>query len=80
MSGRTLVTGGAGCIGSDLAAALLDRGCQVTVIDNLSSGKWEHIADLAGRPGFHFIEGDLLDPATLDAALAPGNGGVDMVY
>jgi UDP-glucose 4-epimerase len=76
MSGRILVTGGAGCIGSDLAAALLDRGCQVTVIDNLSSGKWEHVADLAGRPGFRFIEGDLLDPATLDAVMS----SVEMVY
>ena len=36
---HALVTGGAGCIGSDLAAALLDRGHRVTVIDNLSSGK-----------------------------------------
>jgi UDP-glucose 4-epimerase len=76
MSGRMLVTGGAGCIGSDLATALLDRGCQVTVVDNLSSGKWEHMADLLHRPGFRFIEGDLLDPATLDASLA----GVEMVY
>jgi|HubBroStandDraft_1064217.scaffolds.fasta_scaffold32478_2 UDP-glucose 4-epimerase len=76
MSGRMLVTGGAGCIGSDLATALLDRGFQVTVVDNLSSGKWEHMADLLHRPGFRFIEGDLLDPATLDASLA----GVEMVY
>ena len=80
MSGRILVTGGAGCIGSDLAAALLGRGCQVTVVDNLSSGKWEHIADLAGRPGFHFIDGDLLDEAALEAAMASGDGGVEMVY
>jgi len=72
-----MVTGGAGCIGSDLAEALLDRGHQVTVVDNLSSGKREHIADLLDRPGFRFIEGDLLDAATLDAAFDPG---VDMVY
>jgi UDP-glucose 4-epimerase len=72
-----MVTGGAGCIGSDLAEALLDRGHQVTVVDNLSSGKREHIADLLNRPGFRFIEGDLLDAATLDAAFDPG---VEMVY
>lgn len=71
-----LVTGGAGCIGSELAAALLGRGCEVTVIDNLSSGKWEHIADLAGQPGFRFIEGDLMDATTLNAAMAK----VEMVY
>jgi UDP-glucose 4-epimerase len=76
MKGRILVTGGAGCIGSDLAAALLNRGCRVTVLDNLSSGKREHMADVESRPGFQFVEGDLLDPATLDAAMA----GVEMVY
>jgi UDP-glucose 4-epimerase len=71
-----LVTGGAGCIGSELAAALLRRGCRVTVADNLSSGKLEHIADLLGRPGFRFVEGDLLDPATLDDAM----DGAGIVY
>ena len=70
MTSHALVTGGAGCIGSDLAAALVDRGDRVTVIDNLSSGKFEHIADLLAHPRFRFIEGDLLDPGTLDAAFA----------
>jgi UDP-glucose 4-epimerase len=73
---NTLVTGGAGCIGSDLAAALLGRGCQVTVIDNLSSGKREHIAHLLNHPRFRFIEGDLMDPAALDTALE----WIEMVY
>jgi len=76
MTPRILITGGAGCIGSDLAQVLCDRGCQVTVVDNLSSGKWEHVADLVRHPGFRFIEGDLLDPATLDEAM----DGVHMVY
>ena len=80
MTPRILITGGAGCIGSDLAEALLDRGSQVTVVDNLSSGKREHVADLLRRPGFLFIEGDLLDPATLDAALDSGGDPVEMVY
>jgi UDP-glucose 4-epimerase len=83
MNGRVVVTGGAGCIGSELAAALLDRGCEVTVVDNLSSGKREHIADLIERPGFRFIEGDLLNPASLDAAFYAGDDGeygVEMVY
>jgi len=69
MSGRILVTGGAGCIGSDLAEALLNRGESVTVLDNLSSGKYEHIEPLLSRPGFRFLEGDLLDPAAIDTAL-----------
>jgi len=76
MSDRILVTGGAGCIGSDLASALVARGHRVTVIDNLSSGKHEHIEDLLPLPAFRFIEGDLLDPAALEAAMQ----GVSMVY
>jgi len=82
MTPHALVTGGAGCIGSDLAAALLYRGCHVTAVDNLSSGKREHIADLLPHPGFRFIEGDLLDPATLDRLMDghPGHPDVDMVY
>jgi UDP-glucose 4-epimerase len=79
MTQHTLITGGAGCIGSDLAAALLGRGCRVTVVDNLSSGKREHVAGLLPHPGFRFIEGDLLDPATLDAAFQ-GPGCIEMVY
>jgi UDP-glucose 4-epimerase len=76
MNDHILVTGGAGCIGSDLAAALLERGDRVTVVDNLGSGKYEHIEPLLPDPGFRFIEGDLLDPAALEAAME----GVSMVY
>jgi UDP-glucose 4-epimerase len=73
---NALVTGGAGCIGSDLAAELLARGAQVTVIDNLSSGKIEHIEPLRRYDGFHFVEGDLLDAGSLDPLLRD----VDMVF
>lgn len=41
-----LITGGAGCIGSELAGALIDRGWRVRIIDNLSSGSWDHIKHL----------------------------------
>jgi UDP-glucose 4-epimerase len=73
---KILVTGGAGCIGSDLVAALLLRGEQVIAVDNLSSGKLEHISPFAGNAAFRFVEGDLLDPRVLDPLLP----GVDMVY
>jgi UDP-glucose 4-epimerase len=76
MQNRVLITGGAGCIGSDLAAELLRRGSHVTVIDNLSSGKFEHIDPLTGNPGFRFVTGDLLDSAVLDAWMP----GMDMVW
>jgi len=76
MSGRILVTGGAGCIGSELAGKLVARGECVTVLDNLSSGKREHIEELLGAPGFRFVEGDLLDRGAVDEAVA----GVNLVY
>lgn len=73
---KTLVTGGAGCIGSDLAAALLSRGAHVIVADNLSSGKIEHIAPLQPNPKFTFLEGDLENPRFVMSAM----DGVEIVY
>jgi UDP-glucose 4-epimerase len=74
--GRILLTGGAGCVGSDLAEALIARGHEVVVLDNLSSGKIEHIELLFSNGNFDFIEGDLLSPSTWKDAFRD----VDMVY
>jgi UDP-glucose 4-epimerase len=63
---HALITGGAGFIGSYLAAALLDRGDQVSVIDDLTTGAIANIRDLKGRPGFHYT----LDTITNEAILA----------
>lgn len=76
MTSRVLITGGAGCIGSDLAEALVSRGDDVVALDNLSSGRLEHIEPLLGRSNFRFIEGDLLDQDALDESM----DSVDMVY
>ncbi|MCE9564909.1 MAG: SDR family NAD(P)-dependent oxidoreductase [Planctomycetes bacterium] len=76
MSERVLVTGGAGCIGSELCAALLARGQEVIAYDNLSSGKREHIAPLTNNPRFRFVEANVHDPVALDAAL----DGVSFVH
>jgi UDP-glucose 4-epimerase len=57
---RYFVTGGAGFIGSHLVDKLIQRG-EVTVYDNLSSGKIEFISHHFGKPGFEFIQKDLLD-------------------
>ena len=55
-----LVTGGAGFIGSHLVQSLVDRGAEVTVIDDLSTGS---IANLDGcRSAIDFIEGDCCEP------------------
>lgn len=53
---RALITGGAGFIGSHLAAHLLARGDEVTIIDNLSTGRK---ANLEPAPRLRFIEADL---------------------
>ncbi|MEI6446355.1 MAG: UDP-glucose 4-epimerase GalE [Actinomycetes bacterium] len=62
-----LVTGGAGYVGSVSARVLMAAGHRVTVLDDLSRGHREAIPE-----GADFIECDLLDPASLDRALAEG--------
>lgn len=58
---RAVVTGGAGFIGSHLVDELLRRGIDITVLDNLESGKLENIRKHMGRKGFCFIRGDIRD-------------------
>jgi len=52
---RALITGGAGFIGSHLSEALIERGHQVLVIDDLSTGAIDNILPLKGRPGFEYV-------------------------
>jgi UDP-glucose 4-epimerase len=64
---RTLITGGAGFIGSHLAEALLDAGHEVAVIDDLSTGSMDNIAHLVGRAGFtHTIDTVFNDPVVAE--------------
>jgi UDP-glucose 4-epimerase len=55
---RILVTGGAGFIGFHLCKKLTDSGLDVTIYDNLSSGKMENVKD---NPKAKFVKGDILD-------------------
>ncbi len=65
MSGRVVVTGAAGFIGSHLTDTLLDRGFSVVGIDNLLTGDLANIAHLAGRD-FTFIKQDVTNYINLD--------------
>lgn len=58
---RALITGGAGFIGSHLTEELLERGDEVTVIDDLSTGRKENIAHLEGRPDFYFVQDTIMN-------------------
>ena len=65
---RCFITGGAGFIGSHLIDRLILQG-DVTVYDNLSSGRIEFIAHHFGNPNFEFIQKDLLDLEDLKEAI-----------
>jgi len=64
-----LVTGGAGFIGSHLVDALMRRGAEVHVIDNLSNGSLENLEQWSDNPRLKFIRGDLLDQAEANVAV-----------
>ena len=70
-----LVTGAAGFIGSNLCEALLNKGCKVKALDDLSTGKQENIDLFLGNPNYTFIKGDIKD---LDVCLKACEG-VDYV-
>jgi len=70
----SLITGGAGFIGSNMVRFLLEKGCKVRVLDNFETGKRENLAEIAGR--IELIEGDIRDMNTVSKAVA----GVEIVY
>jgi nucleoside-diphosphate-sugar epimerase len=67
LSGIVLVTGGAGFIGSHLAATLAARGARVRVIDDLSTGHRENLEEIGGE--IDFVEASLADEAATRRAL-----------
>jgi UDP-glucose 4-epimerase len=63
---RVLVTGGAGFIGTHLTRALCAVGCQVRVLDDLSTGRRERLKVLG--PGFELVQADVRNPIAVTRA------------
>lgn len=68
---RILITGGAGFVGSNLVDRLMGEGHEVTVLDNLFTGRKKNIEHWFGHPNFAFIVGDVVQPIMLE---------VDQIY
>jgi len=73
---RSLITGGGGFIGSHMAEELLNRGGEVYVIDDLSTGSMENIDHLLKHPRFHY----LIDTIANESRLAEWIDRCDTVY
>jgi len=71
---KALVTGGAGFIGSHLVDALLSNGCQIVVLDDLSTGRLSNLKHIKDR--ITFYKGDIRDCETLDKAVK----GCDAIF
>jgi nucleoside-diphosphate-sugar epimerase len=65
MPGKALITGGAGFIGSHLAELLLDDGCEVYALDDVSTGSLENISHLTDRPDFHLVVESVLSASVV---------------
>lgn len=74
LSGLVLVTGGAGFIGSNIAAALVGSGARVRIIDDLSTGHLENVAEIGGD--VDLIQASLTDSKAVSRALQ----GVELVF
>lgn len=73
---KTLVTGGAGFIGSHLCELLVAQGHEVLALDSLVSGRLQNLKTIAGQPALRFVQADICD----SAAIAPYFEGVDWVF
>jgi UDP-glucose 4-epimerase len=73
---RCLVTGGAGFIGSHLTEYLLARGHNVSVLDDLSTGREENLSRVAAHPHLEVRKGSITDPVLLADAVR----GVEVIF
>jgi len=63
---RVLITGGAGFIGSHLAESLILQGHEVTILDDLSTGRLENVAHLTRSPEFRYVVDTVTNPRVVD--------------
>ncbi len=73
---KALVTGAAGFIGSHLVEQLLAEGHEVVALDDLSTGRWANLDNVADAPGLQRVEADITQCETL----RPWFAGVDWVF
>ena len=76
MTKRVLVTGGCGFIGSHLTQRLLQEGCEVTVLDNLRTGRSSNLKEVFDHPRLHFHEVDV----TQGESIASHFKGIETVF
>ena len=67
---KTVITGGAGFIGSHLTDHLLGTGNSVTVLDDFSTGSRANLTEAAENPRFHLVEGSVLDRRLVNGIVA----------
>lgn len=72
---RVLVTGAAGFIGSHICDLLLQEGCDVVALDDLSTGRERNLATAAGNPRFRFVRADIREFGQIE----PQFEGIDWV-
>jgi len=73
---KALITGGAGFIGSHLAETLLEKGQDVTIIDNLSTGSLDNINHLVSNDNFHYVVENILNEGVMDRLISE----CDIIY
>ena len=73
---RVLITGGASFIGSHLTDALVERGAQVRIVDDLTSGRLDNIQQHLANATVEFIHADLREPGTTRMAME----GIECVF
>ena len=73
---KVLVTGGCGFIGSHLVERLLREGCEVTVLDNLSTGRFSNLKEVAADPRLHIHQKDITQKKAVEEHLR----GVEAVF